>query len=63
MQQEALHKSLTLGGRMFAVIGNELLMEAQLVTRTGENEWSTDSLFETHLPPLLNAKKPQAFVF
>jgi len=63
MQQETLQKSLTLGGRMFAVIGNDLLMEAQLVTRTAENDWTTTSLFETHLPPLLNAKKPQAFVF
>ncbi|NOY66535.1 MAG: protein-L-isoaspartate O-methyltransferase [Gammaproteobacteria bacterium] len=63
MQQEALHQSLTTGGRMFAVIGNDLLMDAQLITRISANEWNIESLFETHLPPLLNAKKPQAFVF
>jgi len=63
MQQESLLNTLTIGGRMFAVIGSELLMDAQLIKRVSENDWSTESLFETHLPPLLNAKKPQAFVF
>jgi len=63
MQQESLLNTLTVGGRMFVVIGDDLLMEAQLIKRISENDWSTESLFETHLPALLNAKKPQSFVF
>jgi len=63
MPQTAFQESLTTGGRMFAVIGDDLLMEAVLIRRLGEDEWTTESLFETHLPAMINAKKPQAFVF
>jgi protein-L-isoaspartate(D-aspartate) O-methyltransferase len=31
-------------------------MEALLITRIGENEWSTESLFETDIPALAGAK-------
>jgi len=63
MPQPSFQESLTIGGRMFVVIGNELLMEAQLIRRVSADDWSTESLFETHLPALLHAQKPQAFVF
>jgi len=61
--QTAFQNSLTVGGRQFMVIGNDLLMEAQLIRRINQNEWSTESLFETHLPAILNAEKPAAFSF
>ncbi|MCW9023516.1 MAG: protein-L-isoaspartate O-methyltransferase [Gammaproteobacteria bacterium] len=54
--------SLTIGGRLFAIIGDYPLMEATLITRTGNTEWSTDVLFETELPPLVNAPQSEQFV-
>lgn len=51
------------GGRLFAVIGEPPIMEARLVTRTGPEEWRQSVLFETLLPPLRNARRPQSFVF
>jgi hypothetical protein len=38
-------------------------MEARLVTRTGAADWATESLFETVLPPLAGAKRPNQFEF
>jgi protein-L-isoaspartate(D-aspartate) O-methyltransferase len=38
-------------------------MQASLVTRIGDDEWSRRHLFETSLPPLENAPQPEAFVF
>jgi len=50
------------GGRLFAVLGAPPIMEAVLVRRTGVQEWSREGLFETLLPPLVNAARPR-FVF
>ena len=47
-----LRQALTVGGRMFAVVGQSPVMEALLITRVGESEWTTQSLFETDLPRL-----------
>ena len=47
-----LRQALTVGGRMFVVVGSSPVMEALLVTRVGDSEWSTQSLFETDLPRL-----------
>ena len=49
---ENLQTALRIGGRLFVVVGNSPVMEALLVTRIGESEWSTASLFETDLPRL-----------
>ena len=51
------------GGRLFVVVGDTPVMDARLVTRTGDNEWKTDSLFETSLKPLVNANLPSQFSF
>ncbi len=47
-----LRRALKPGGRLFIVIGQSPVMEALLVTRLGNDEWSTQSLFETDLPRL-----------
>lgn len=47
-----LRQALTLGGRMFIVVGQSPVMEALLITRVGESAWTTQSLFETDLPRL-----------
>jgi protein-L-isoaspartate(D-aspartate) O-methyltransferase len=56
------HESLNVDGRLFMVTGESPVMEAMLITRIGENEWSTESLFETDLAPLVNAKAPASFL-
>jgi protein-L-isoaspartate(D-aspartate) O-methyltransferase len=56
-------QSLALKGRQFVVVGNHLLMEALLIQRVSDQEWATESLFETNIPAMLHADKPPAFVF
>lgn len=51
------------GGRFFVIVGEPPAMDARIVTRTGENDWTTKSLFETDVRPLLNASRPPAFSF
>jgi len=50
-------------GRLFVVVGDVPAMDARLIRRTGENEWQTESLFETELTPLVNASTPPQFLF
>lgn len=54
---------LNIGGRMFVVIGQGVVMEACLITRTGENQWTNEVLFETELPPLANTSTTNPFQF
>ena len=54
---------MTIGGRLFAIIGQSPAMEATLITRTGNHDWSREVLFETDLPPLKNAPLPERFEF
>jgi len=49
---ENLKQALSIGGRMFIIVGQSPVMQALLITRAGSNEWSTQSLFETDLPAL-----------
>ena len=51
------------GGRLFVVVGNGPVMDAQLVTRIDEDQWVREDLFETVIPPMINAQRPDAFVF
>lgn len=53
---------LKLGGRLFVVVGNPPIMTARLVTRTGEQSWQTQDLFETVIPPLYHTAKAPEFV-
>ncbi|NIL94606.1 MAG: methyltransferase domain-containing protein [Woeseiaceae bacterium] len=55
--------ALVPGGRLFIVVGAAPAMDARLVTRTGENDWHSESLFETVLTPLVNATQPPQFLF
>jgi protein-L-isoaspartate(D-aspartate) O-methyltransferase len=57
---------LAIGGRLFAVVGDpsQPTMEAIVLTRLSESEWTTDSLFETQVDPLINfSVTEKAFVF
>jgi protein-L-isoaspartate(D-aspartate) O-methyltransferase len=57
------HNNLTRGGRLFLITGTPPVMETVLVTRIDEGNWKTESLFETSLPPLVNAVAAQRFAF
>jgi protein-L-isoaspartate(D-aspartate) O-methyltransferase len=54
---------LAVGGRMFAVIGDAPAMKAMLYTKTSENNTTALELFETVIPPLINAEQPSRFTF
>lgn len=60
---ESLQYSLRDGGRLFVVVGEAPVMEAVLIIRQGENDFSYKTLFETELPALRNAKTPDHFSF
>jgi protein-L-isoaspartate(D-aspartate) O-methyltransferase len=56
-------RMLSVGGRLFVVVGEPPVMEARLVRRTAEEAWATESLFETVIDPLANAARPPRFTF
>lgn len=60
---QAFQASLKVGGRLFAVVGEAPVMEAQRVVCIGEGVFQTTNLFETSIPSLRNAMQPQRFVF
>ena len=56
-------RMLTVGGRLFVVVGEAPVMDARLVRRTSEDSVTTRSLFETVIDPLVNAVRPPEFTF
>ncbi len=59
----ALLKSLKVGGRLVAIVGDEPAMHATVVTRTGEADFKTVTLWETVVPRLLNFPESSQFQF
>ncbi len=51
------------GGKLFAIIGKEPVMQGQLHQLDHNGQWHTTVIFDTYLPPLINKKKPNDFVF
>lgn len=62
---ETYKQQLTIGGRLFAIVGehHQPIMEAVLITRSGQNQWNTQSLFETRTSCLENTAVRNTFVF
>lgn len=60
---EVFKQSLNIGGRLFAIVGEDPVMQALLITRKGLDEFITDPLFETVTVPLINAQQSEKFVF
>jgi protein-L-isoaspartate(D-aspartate) O-methyltransferase len=60
---DRLQRLLEVGGRMFVIVGDAPVMEARLVRRVAEEGWSTESLFETVVDPLINARRTPGFAF
>ncbi len=55
------YQYLAMGGRLFVITGTPPIMEAQLITRIETDNFACESLFETSIPPLVNATQPSEF--
>jgi protein-L-isoaspartate(D-aspartate) O-methyltransferase len=60
---EALQNSLNPGGRLFAIVGEDPVMEALVVTCVAPGKFTSTTLFETCTTPLINALQPARFAF
>jgi protein-L-isoaspartate(D-aspartate) O-methyltransferase len=59
--EPSFQQHLSVGGRLFVVVGEPPAMEALLITRVGEQAFTRQSLFETDLAYLRNAVAPSRF--
>jgi protein-L-isoaspartate(D-aspartate) O-methyltransferase len=60
---ERFQRQLEIGGRLLIIVGEAPVMTARLIRRTAEDAWTSESLFETVVDPLINARRPQEFTF
>jgi len=60
---EELKQQLKVGGRLFVILGSAPIMTAYLITRIGETEFMTNSLFETSVSIVPHAQTLSAFSF
>jgi protein-L-isoaspartate(D-aspartate) O-methyltransferase len=60
---KAFEQQLKVGGRLLAIVGEAPVMEAVLVTCVAAGVTRRVSLFETCIPPLMNAMQPERFAF
>lgn len=58
---QGFHRSLSIGGRLFVIVGEPPIMEGLLITRVGESQWATESLLDTRVPPLVGAPRTKRF--
>ena len=59
----ALLEQLRVGGRLAAIVGDEPVMRARLMTRAAESSWSDVVLFDTVAPRLEGFPEPTRFRF
>lgn len=60
---DTFKNDLAPGGRLFAIVGEEPVMEATLITRTAPGHFQSKFLFETCTASLKNAKQTEQFHF
>lgn len=60
---EEFKNALKVGGRMLAIVGEGPAMKVQLIHRTNEWEWQTETVMETVIPPMINAEPKPEFEF
>jgi protein-L-isoaspartate(D-aspartate) O-methyltransferase len=60
---QSLLAQLKVGGRLAAVVGQEPMMRAHFITRTGDSTWSTTQPWDTVAPRLANFPEPSRFNF
>lgn len=63
LRPTAAEKMLNVGGRLFAVVGDLPIMQATLTQRISEDAFRHETIFETCLPPLVNAPQAEKFEF
>jgi protein-L-isoaspartate(D-aspartate) O-methyltransferase len=56
-------QSLQVGGRMLAIVGKGQNMNVQLIRRTTERDWQTNTVFETVISAMINAEPKPEFEF
>ncbi len=59
----ALLQQLTVGGRLAAIVGDEPMMRATLITRTSESSWTTTEPWDCTAPRLSGFAEPSRFQF
>ena len=59
----ALLQQLKVGGRLVAIVGEEPVMRATLITRTGDASYTTAQRWDTLAPRLLHFPEPSRFKF
>ena len=59
----ALLEQLKVGGRLSAIVGEEPVMRATLITRTGDTTYTTAQRWDTLAPRLLHFPEPSRFQF
>ncbi len=59
----ALKEQLKVGGRLIAIVGEEPVMRAQLITRSSASQWASVDLFDTVAPRLSGFAEAEAFHF
>jgi protein-L-isoaspartate(D-aspartate) O-methyltransferase len=57
------YDALKPNGRLFVIVGVAPVMDAQLIVRGPDDKPKVSYLFETNIPPLMNAAAPPAFRF
>lgn len=60
---ESLKKHLHIGGRLFAIVGEDPIMRATIVTRQHEDTFTIDQPWDTLVPQLLHFSEETAFAF
>ena len=60
---QALLQQLKVGGRLGAIVGDDVVMRATFVTRTGDAAWTTTQPWDTAAPALAHFPAPSRFRF
>jgi protein-L-isoaspartate(D-aspartate) O-methyltransferase len=59
----ALLQQLSVGGRLAAIVGDEPMMRATLISRTHANSWTTTEPWDCNAPRLSGFAEPSRFKF
>jgi len=60
---QVLLNQLTIGGRLLAIVGEDPVMRASVITRTGEQQWQTSEPWDTIAPRLQGFPEHNRFSF
>jgi protein-L-isoaspartate(D-aspartate) O-methyltransferase len=59
----ALLQQLSIGGRLVAIVGEEPMMRATLITRTSDSSWTTTEPWDSNAARLSGFAEPSRFKF